>query len=198
MQLGATPHYFTSKSNGWHKSWRTENGSLHLRGPFIDDFTTACWESRRIIMSAQERCGRRRESCTDEGIWNMWTRRQLSWTYGRDQMGCGHNQYYHKSNAITSLFKVTVWAAHQFSQLILLSVWPRGPHFTIDSYTVFLPLMHHLFQQLGDNQSWNRKGRKAIRDALALSALRSQKSRTQRMLKHKKKKKIVITISWEH
>lgn len=89
--------------------------------------------------------------------------------------------------AITSTFKVTVWAAHQFFQLILLSVWPRGPHFTVHSHTVFLPLMHRLFWQLGDNQSWNRKGRKAIRDALALLALRSQKSRTQRMLKHKKK-----------
>lgn len=136
MQLGATPHYFMSKSNGWHKSRRTENGSLPLRGPFIDDFATACWESRRIIMSAQEWCGRRREIYTDEGIWNMWTQRQLSWTYGSDQMACGHNQYYHESNAITSLFKVTVWAAHQFFQLILLSVWPRGPHFTIYSYTV--------------------------------------------------------------
>lgn len=90
--------------------------------------------------------------------------------------------------AITSPFKVTVWAAHQFFQLILLSVWPRGPHFTVHSHTVFLPLMHRLFWQLGDNQSWNRKGRKAIRDALAVLALRSQKSRTQRMLKHKKKK----------
>lgn len=175
-----------SKSNGWHKSWRTENGSLHLRGPFIDDFTTACWESRRIIMSAQERCGRCRKIYTDEGIWNMWTQRQLSWTYGSDQMGCGHDQYYHESNTITSLFKVTVWAAHQFFQLILLSVWPWGPHFTIDSYTVFLPLMH---VSSGSSRiiSWNRKGRKAIRDALALSVLRSQKSRTQRMLKHKKK-----------
>lgn len=117
------------------------------------------------------------------------TKRQLSWTYGSDQLGWGHDQYYHESNAITSPFKVTVWAAHQFFQLILLSVWPRGPHFTMHSHTVFLPLMHRLFRQLGDNQSWNRKGRKAIRDALALLALRSQKSRTQRTLKHKKKKK---------
>lgn len=121
------------------------------------------------------------------------TKRQLSWTYGSDQLGWGHDQYYHESNAITSPFKVTVWAAHQFFQLILLSVWPRGPHFTMHSHIVFLPLMHRLFRQLGDNQSWNTKGRKAIRDALALLALRSQKSRTQRTLKHKKKKN-VITI----
>lgn len=54
-------------------------------------------------------------------------------------------------NTITSLlFSRSQCELHtSSSNLILLSVWSRGPRFTLHGYTVFLPLMHCLFQQLG-------------------------------------------------
>lgn len=64
---------------------------------------------------------------------------------------------------------------YQYSQGVFISYCPA----TLYSCCWCI---HHPFRLLRNIQRWNRK---ALQGALALLALRSQKSRTQRMLKHK-------------
>lgn len=179
--------YFVSKSSGWRKRWRTEDGSLHLRVPLTNDGSRAHWKICNIIMLTQEgvkdagkfvcmQVPRRRDTGT--AIMYLWQRSVGLWTWSiLSWVKCHHFSFKGHSVSYTTPVLPTCFIIHSLEVLV------SGEQ--LHSISV----SSRCSETIGEVKP---EGRKVLPVALGLGkpfrlflsslSLRSQKSRTQRMV----------------